>query len=111
MIDRSKLKAVLNVYLKYFSKLTGKTWMKNLYFSVRKLSTTSVTGSVNYPKHMKLDFFKKVINTILRLLIDFLQCLDASRSWICYWTLHALELLDVTVTEETKTAVISFLNM
>jgi len=40
----------------------------------------------------------------------FFQCLDASRTWICYWTLHALELLNVSVTDEIRTAVISFID-
>ena len=30
-----------------------------------------------------------------------LQCLDASRPWLCYWILHSLELLDESLSDET----------
>ncbi|EFX85095.1 hypothetical protein DAPPUDRAFT_194107 [Daphnia pulex] len=39
------------------------------------------------------------------------ECLDASRTWVCYWNLHSLELLEVPIPDETKNAVISFLNL
>ncbi|XP_046441231.1 protein farnesyltransferase subunit beta-like isoform X2 [Daphnia pulex] len=39
------------------------------------------------------------------------ECLDASRTWVCYWNLHSLELLEVPLPDETKNAVISFLNL
>lgn len=35
--------------------------------------------------------------------------MDASRTWVCYWNLHSLELLEVPIPDETKEAVISFL--
>ncbi|XP_019865145.2 protein farnesyltransferase subunit beta [Aethina tumida] len=37
------------------------------------------------------------------------QILDASRSWMCYWILHALSLLGTDVNKELKTKIISFL--
>ncbi|XP_057372129.1 protein farnesyltransferase subunit beta-like [Daphnia carinata] len=39
------------------------------------------------------------------------ECLDASRTWVCYWNLHSLELLEASIPDETKEAVISFLNL
>ncbi|CAH0551003.1 unnamed protein product [Brassicogethes aeneus] len=37
------------------------------------------------------------------------QFLDASRSWMCYWILHALTLLGTDINEGTKSKVSSFL--
>ncbi|XP_054717750.1 protein farnesyltransferase subunit beta-like [Uloborus diversus] len=38
-----------------------------------------------------------------------LEVLDASRTWLCYWILHSIQLLDEPVTEETKFHVTKFL--
>jgi protein farnesyltransferase subunit beta len=32
--------------------------------------------------------------------------LDASKPWLCYWCLHALDLLDIPITEDVKDRVI-----
>lgn len=37
------------------------------------------------------------------------QDLDASRPWLCYWILHSLELLEVTLYSEMKTSIADFL--
>ncbi|KAK8783654.1 hypothetical protein V5799_009983 [Amblyomma americanum] len=37
------------------------------------------------------------------------QDLDASRPWLCYWILHAIELLDVQLYSEMKLSVANFL--
>ncbi|XP_060562237.1 protein farnesyltransferase subunit beta-like [Ruditapes philippinarum] len=37
------------------------------------------------------------------------ECLDASRPWLCYWILHALELLDEPLNDETISQVAQFL--
>lgn len=37
------------------------------------------------------------------------QDLDASRPWLCYWILHSLELLEVTLYAEMKTSIVEFL--
>uniref|UniRef100_L7M4M2 Protein farnesyltransferase subunit beta n=1 Tax=Rhipicephalus pulchellus TaxID=72859 RepID=L7M4M2_RHIPC len=37
------------------------------------------------------------------------QDLDASRPWLCYWILHSLELLEVTLYSEMKTSIANFL--
>lgn len=37
------------------------------------------------------------------------ECLDASRPWLCYWILHALELLEVTLEPEDVSKVAQFL--
>lgn len=37
------------------------------------------------------------------------QSLDASRPWLCFWILHALELLNTNVPAETISRVVSFL--
>ncbi|XP_017589235.1 PREDICTED: protein farnesyltransferase subunit beta [Corvus brachyrhynchos] len=38
-----------------------------------------------------------------------LQCLDASRPWLCYWILHSLELLDEPIPESVASDVCQFL--
>ncbi|XP_067940029.1 protein farnesyltransferase subunit beta-like [Watersipora subatra] len=37
------------------------------------------------------------------------SCLDASRPWLCFWILHSLELLGVTIPSELQTQVPEFL--
>lgn len=37
------------------------------------------------------------------------QDLDASRPWLCYWILHSLELLEITLYSEMKTSIADFL--
>ncbi|KAF2903109.1 hypothetical protein ILUMI_03070 [Ignelater luminosus] len=37
------------------------------------------------------------------------KCLDASRTWICYWILHSLTLLEVTLPEDLKDALVDFI--
>lgn len=37
------------------------------------------------------------------------QSLDASRPWIVYWAVHALELLDVRLTDDEAVGIIDFL--
>ncbi|KAK3093005.1 hypothetical protein FSP39_009909 [Pinctada imbricata] len=37
------------------------------------------------------------------------ECLDASRPWLCYWILHALELLDEHVSDDLSSQVAQFL--
>eukprot|EP00128_Syssomonas_multiformis_P017202 Colp12_sorted_trinity150504_noHs@11180 len=39
-----------------------------------------------------------------------LQCLDASRPWLCYWLLHALDLLGVDMSPEDADKFSSFLS-
>ncbi|XP_074114319.1 farnesyl transferase beta subunit [Cotesia typhae] len=38
------------------------------------------------------------------------ECLDCSRPWLCYWSLHALNLLGEKLNEEDNTKVIDFLS-
>lgn len=38
------------------------------------------------------------------------EVLDSSRTWICYWTLHALSLLDIKIPDKVKTSVIQFIS-
>eukprot|EP00095_Tigriopus_kingsejongensis_P000668 maker-scaffold340_size202118-snap-gene-0.18 protein:Tk00668 transcript:maker-scaffold340_size202118-snap-gene-0.18-mRNA-1 annotation:"protein farnesyltransferase subunit beta" len=45
----------------------------------------------------------------LRELADSYACFDASRPWLVYWTLHALELMDVTVPATVAAAAVAFL--
>uniref|UniRef100_A0A2R5LKX7 Protein farnesyltransferase subunit beta n=1 Tax=Ornithodoros turicata TaxID=34597 RepID=A0A2R5LKX7_9ACAR len=45
----------------------------------------------------------------LRNLPEAYQELDPSRTWLCYWILHSLELLDAPVFAETKSNVAKFL--
>lgn len=37
------------------------------------------------------------------------ECLDASRPWLCYWILHSLELLEVSLEAEEISNIAQFL--
>lgn len=46
----------------------------------------------------------------LRSLSQSYECLDASRTWVTYWVLHSLELLDQDIDPSTQRAVTCFLS-
>lgn len=58
-------------------------------------------------KDKHIQFLKKG----LALLPSTLEVLDSSRPWLCYWILHALQLLDETLSQERIVSVISFLKL
>lgn len=49
------------------------------------------------------------LKTLLRRLPKAYQCLDSSRPWLCYWILHSLELLELTLEPELISNVAQFL--
>ncbi|XP_044746413.1 protein farnesyltransferase subunit beta [Coccinella septempunctata] len=49
------------------------------------------------------------LNNTLRRVSRGYEALDASRTWICYWVLHSLSLLDIKISDKVKTACIKFL--
>ena len=54
-----------------------------------------------------IEFLKK---GIFRFLSSGYSSLDASRPWICYWILHALQILGYQCTESEASHVVDFLN-
>lgn len=43
-------------------------------------------------------------------LFIFVKCLDCSRPWLCYWNLHALEILGERLTDEEYSPIVHFLS-
>ncbi|KAF8781651.1 protein farnesyltransferase subunit beta-like [Argiope bruennichi] len=58
-------------------------------------------------KDAHVQFLKKG----LHYLPSSLEVLDSSRSWLCYWILHSIEILNEPIPEETKSQVIEFLKL
>lgn len=59
-----------------------------------------------------LDVFDKpfvVENAFLSLIVVVYQTLDASRTWICFWSLNGLRILDAEIPEETQKDIIRFI--
>lgn len=54
-----------------------------------------------------IQFLKKG----LCLLPSSLEILDSSRTWLCYWILHSLQLLDENFTQERRNCIIHFLSL
>jgi len=59
---------------------------------------------------LKVDFTAKFLHRGLKNLSSGYECLDASRPWICYWILHALNLLGEPVDPQTADDVADFLS-
>ena len=59
---------------------------------------------------LKVDFTARFLQRGLKNLSSGYECLDASRPWICYWILHALNLLGEPVDPQTADDVADFLS-
>ncbi|GFW75821.1 protein farnesyltransferase subunit beta [Trichonephila clavipes] len=58
-------------------------------------------------KDIHIQFLKKGLHH----LPNSMQVLDSSRTWLCYWILHSLELLNEPIPNETKSQVAGFLSL
>lgn len=58
---------------------------------------------------LRQDQTKAFLFRGLKNLSEGFECLDASRPWLLYWILHALELLDEQVEGQPKTDIVNFL--
>ena len=61
--------------------------------------------SLELKREKTLVFLRKGLET----LSEGYCCLDASRPWLVYWIVHALELLGEDIDEKQRTPVIQFL--
>ena len=107
---RQRLNQLLNDYLKI--TLSILSWI--LHYPgciVYKLVNFSDKDLGIFHRHMRYcTFLHEFLFTASDNHCFEIKCLDASRTWVCYWNLHSLELLEVPIPDETKKAVISFLN-
>ncbi|KAF5270211.1 hypothetical protein FQA39_LY08425 [Lamprigera yunnana] len=62
----------------------------------------------NLPKLQRWEHIQTLKQWLMYLPPGF-KCLDASRTWICYWILHSLSLLEVKIPDDLKDSIIDFL--
>lgn len=75
------------------------------YFAARSHAEKESFDLPSLKRDQHLLFLKKG----LQHLSNSYECLDASRSWLCYWILHSLELLDEHVSNDEITLISQFL--
>lgn len=90
------------------------------YFGEMEKSSKDDSGSeeifIDRPRNSSPPSLKKkrhidFLTAGLRELGVSYQCLDASRTWICYWILHSLDLLDaLPLSSDLETQIANFLN-
>ncbi|KAK4884664.1 hypothetical protein RN001_000935 [Aquatica leii] len=62
----------------------------------------------NLPKLQRWEHIQALKHWLMYLPPGY-KCLDASRTWICYWILHSLSLLEVKLPDELKDSLVDFL--
>ncbi|XP_018335721.1 protein farnesyltransferase subunit beta [Agrilus planipennis] len=92
------------------SSITSQEQMKveEHIFSIYRDFSLRYELDKSLPKLLKWEHAKFLITSLSNLPGTY-ECLDASRTWMCYWILHALSLLNIKLPEDIKDAVIEFL--
>lgn len=107
------MKSLKSVPSSYVVSIQFVPWRRN--YDVLKKKTISPFQSCHAEfKNLRknLDVFDKpfvVESAFLSLIVVVHQTLDASRTWICFWSLNGLRILDAEILEETQKDIIRFI--
>ncbi|XP_064621817.1 protein farnesyltransferase subunit beta-like [Lineus longissimus] len=63
---------------------------------------------INEPTLLRSAHMKYLIKNIRHLSTNY-ECLDASQPWLCYWTLHAMEVLSIPIPDDLASDIVAFL--